>query len=403
MKKISDICKNIASVHINDYSILSDYTAFLNASVFINVNDKPTFENVDLLFHNNKLVAIDFLNDDFCLNGTKLNVIDAKNMYITPTFIDQHIHGGFDVNFQNSSEEQIRYFLKQSSKFGYSHIVATLLPDSISHINKQLEVIKNIIDFAQSGSTKILGVHLEGPFFNPKKAAIHPPELLIKPNVSDFQKINNKNIIKIVTLAPELDENYKLCEFLNKHNIIPSAGHSIASAKDIQNSKVKQITHLFNAMAPIHHRELTIANEALSNDDLFIEIITDLKHVHPKMLNFVRKLKPKHKIIFISDALPCAYSKSNIFYMNNVKIDTSSGLAMGEDGTIAGNNKFSCANIKQILNETDFTFEEIISSLSINCAKNLNIESKFEFKLNNNLDFMLWNKETLEIEKIFIS
>lgn len=403
MKKISDICKNIAPVHINDYSILSDYTAFLNASVFINVNDKPTFENVDLLFHNNKLVAIDFLNDDFCLNGTKLNVIDAKNMYITPTFIDQHIHGGFDVNFQNSSEEQIRYFLKQSSKFGYSHIVATLLPDSISHINKQLEVIKNIIDFPQSGSTKILGVHLEGPFFNPKKAAIHPPELLIKPNVSDFQKINNKNIIKIVTLAPELDENYKLCEFLNKHNIIPSAGHSIASAKDIQNSKVKQITHLFNAMAPIHHRELTIANEALSNDDLFIEIITDLKHVHPKMLNFVRKLKPKHKIIFISDALPCAYSKSNIFYMNNVKIDTSSGLAMGEDGTIAGNNKFSCTNIKQILNETDFTFEEITSSLSINCAKNLNIESKFEFKLNNNLDFMLWNKETLEIEKIFIS
>ena len=349
MKKISDICKNIAPVHINDYSILSDYTAFLNASVFINVNDKPTFENVDLLFHNNKLVAIDFLNDDFCLNGTKLNVIDAKNMYITPTFIDQHIHGGFDVNFQNSSEEQIRYFLKQSSKFGYSHIVATLLPDSISHINKQLEVIKNIIDFPQSGSTKILGVHLEGPFFNPKKAAIHPPELLIKPNVSNFQKINNKNIIKIVTLAPELDENYKLCEFLNKHNIIPSAGHSIASAKDIQNSKVKQITHLFNAMAPIHHRELTIANEALSNDDLFIEIITDLKHVHPKMLNFVRKLKPKHKIIFISDALPCAYSKSNIFYMNNVKIDTSSGLAMGEDGTIAGNNKFSCTNIKQIL------------------------------------------------------
>lgn len=403
MKKISDICKNIVSVHINDYSILSDYTAFLNASVFINVKNKPTFENVDLLFHNNKLVAIDFLNDDFCLNGTKLNVIDAKNMYITPTFIDQHIHGGFDVNFQNSSEEQIRYFLKQSSKFGYSHIVATLLPDSISHINKQLEVIKNIIDFPQSGSTKILGVHLEGPFFNPKKAAIHPPELLIKPNVSDFQKINNKNIIKIVTLAPELDENYKLCEFLNKHNIIPSAGHSIASAKDIQNSKVKQITHLFNAMAPIHHRELTIANEALSNDDLFIEIITDLKHVHPKMLNFVRKLKPKHKIIFISDALPCAYSKSNIFYMNNVKIDTSSGLAMGEDGTIAGNNNFSCVNIKRILNETDFTFEEIISSLSINCAKNLNIESKFKFKLNNNLDFMLWNKETLEIEKIFIS
>ena len=231
MKKIFDICKNIAPIHINDYSTLSDYTAFLNASVFVNVNNEPTFKNIDLLFLNNKLVAIDFVNDNFCLNNIKLNVIEAKNMYITPSFIDQHIHGGFDVNFQNSSEEKIRYFLKQSSKFGYSHIVATLLPDSINNINKQLDVIKNVIDFPDTGTTKILGVHLEGPFFNPKKAAIHPPKLLIKPNINDFQKINNKNIIKIITLAPELDENYELCEFLNKNNIIPSAGHSIASAQ----------------------------------------------------------------------------------------------------------------------------------------------------------------------------
>lgn len=403
MKKIFDICKNIAPIHISDYSTLSDYTAFLNASVFVNTNNEPTFKNIDLLFHNNKLVAIDFVKDDFCLDNIKFKVVDAKNMYITPSFIDQHIHGGYDVNFHNSNEEQIRYFLKKSAEYGYSYIVATLLPDSITNINKQLGVINNIINFPDTGSTKILGVHLEGPFFNPQKAAIHPAKLLIKPNINDFQKINNKNIIKIITLAPELDENYELCEFLNKNNIIPSAGHSIASAQEIQDSKVKQITHLFNAMAPIHHRKLTIANEALSNDDLFIELITDLKHVHPEMLNFVRKLKPKHKIIFISDALPCAYSKNNIFYMNDVKIDTSSGLALGEDGTIAGNNKFSCDNIKQILNETDFTFEEIIASLSINCAKNLNIENKFEFKLYNTLDFIIWNKKTLEIEKIYLS
>ena len=123
MKKISDICKNIAPVHINDYSILSDYTAFLNASVFINVNDKPTFENVDLLFHNNKLVAIDFLNDDFCLNGTKLNVIDAKNMYITPTFIDQHIHSAYfihDCSHQKHKKHTHNCIISESR---YQHLI----------------------------------------------------------------------------------------------------------------------------------------------------------------------------------------------------------------------------------------------------------------------------------------
>ncbi len=403
MKKIFDICKNIKPVHINDYSILNNYTAFLNGQVFFVDNNLPCFKKADLLFYNNKLIAINYVEDYFNIENIKLNVIDAKNMYITPSFIDQHIHGGFDVNFHNSNEEEIRYFLKKSAKYGYSYIVATLLPDKLDNINKQLETIKNIIETPQNGSTKIQGVHLEGPFFNPKKAGIHPKQLLIAPNICEFKKIQHKDIIKIVTLACELDKNYDLCKYLNANNIISSSGHSVASAIEIKNSKVKQITHLFNAMAPIHHRNMTIANEALFNDNLYIEIISDLKHVHPKMLNLVRKLKPFSKIIFISDALPCAYSKNNIFYMNNVKIDTSTGLALSEDGTIAGNNKFSCDNIKQILKETDFSFKEIISSLSINCAKNLNIENKFEFKLDNSLDFIIWDKKTLDIKKIFIS
>lgn len=403
MKKIFDICKNIKPIHINDYSILNNYTAFLNGYVFFVDNNLPRFKKADLLFYNNKLIAINYVEDNFNIDNIILNVIDAKNMYITPSFIDEHIHGGYDVNFHNSNEEEIRYFLNKSAKFGYSNIVATLLPDNIDNINKQLKIIKNIIETPQNGSTKIQGVHLEGPFFSPKKAGIHPKELLIKPSVPEFKKIQNRDIIKIVTLACELDENYDLCKYLNENNIITSAGHSVASAKDIKNSKVKQITHLFNAMAPIHHRDMTIANEALFNDNLYIEIISDLKHVHPKMLNLVKKLKPSNKIIFISDALPCAYSKNNIFYMNNVKINTSTGLALGDDGTIAGNNKFSCDNIKQILKETNFNFEEIIASLTINCAKNLNIENKFEFKIDNSLDFIIWDKETLDIKKIFIN
>ena len=403
MKKIFDLCKNITPIHINDYNILNNYTAFLNGYVFFIENNLPYFKKTDLLFYNKKLIAIDYVKNDFKIDNIKLNVINAKNMYLTPSFIDQHIHGGYDINFHNSKEEEIRYFLKKSAQFGYSYLVPTLLPDSIDNINKQLKIIRNIINSPQLGSTKILGVHLEGPFLNPEKAGIHPIKLLIKPNVQDFKKLKHKDIIKIVTLAPELDEHYSLCKYLKANNIISSAGHSVASAVEILNSNVKQITHLFNAMAYIHHRKFTIANEALFNDNLFIEIISDLKHVHPKMLNLVRKLKPKHNIIFISDALPCAYSKNNIFYMNNVKINISNGLALSEDGTIAGNNKFSCDNIKKILNETDFTFEEIIACLSTNCAKNLNIENKFEFKLNNNLDFIIWDKKTLDIKKIFIN
>ena len=404
MKKIYDICKNIKPIHINDCNTLCYYTVFLNGGVFYFENNIPYFKESDLLFYNNKLIAIDYIENDFNINNLKnINVIDVRGKYITPSFIDEHIHGGFDINFNNASENEIRYLLKKCKDFGYSNIIATLLPDNIENINKQLNIIRKIIETPQNNTTKIYGVHLEGPFLNPQKAGIHPDYILKKPDIKEFKKITNKDIIKIVTLAPEIDKNYELCKYLNDNNIIPSAGHSVANADNIKKSNVKQVTHLFNAMAPIHHREMTIANEALFNDNLSVEIITDLKHVHPKMLNLVKKCKPLKKIIFISDALPCAYSKNKISYLNNVKINTSSGIALGEDGTIAGNNKFSSDNISNIVNKTNFTFEEIIACLSINCAKNLNIINKFEFNINNTIDFIIWDKETLKIEKIFIN
>ena len=229
--------------------------------------------------------------------------------YFVPAIIEQHIHGGFGVNFNTCDTDGVLYFLENIKKYGVSKIYPTLHTDSCENLNRQLKVL-----FEASKSrtgVKIMGVHLEGPFINPKKAGVHTPEIIKKPNIKDYKKIVENidgDFVKIVTLAPELDDNYELTDYLTQKGIVVSAGHTLAT--DLK--KVRQVTHLFNAMGGISHKEISTATMALENDKIYTEVIADGNHIIKEVLKLIFKVKPKDKIILISDALPIAHSKNSV-------------------------------------------------------------------------------------------
>src|SRR5574344_134490 len=202
---------------------MNGYTDFINGDIYI-FSNKITQKN--LLFKNGKLIAVnDF--DENKIHKT-INVVDIKNKIITPAFVDEHIHGGFGFDFNKADEKQIRLLLKRLKKNGHGDILATFVPDSVENFNKQFKIIDKIMKNPDKNATKISGIHMEGPFLNPQKAGIHPPEILLEPSIENFKKIDFKNV-KLVTLAPELDKNFELTNFLNSKGIITSAGHSMAT------------------------------------------------------------------------------------------------------------------------------------------------------------------------------
>lgn len=378
---------------------LKGYTAFLDGDIFMPNNQ---FKKADLLFKDSKLIAIDNFDETKMPMPDEISLINLKNKYLTPALIDQHIHGGFGINFNTATKEQIETFLEKMPSYGHSEILATLVPDSIENLNRQLAILHKIIKNPKEGSTKILGVNLEGPFFSPKKAGIHPPETLKEPTVENFRKIKS-NDIKIVTIAPELDKDYKLTQYMNSKGIITSAGHTMADAEDIKRSGVKQITHLYNAMPPIHHRNLSATNEALLDDKLYTELNSDLNLVAPEMVDLTLKMKPKDKIILISDALEGAHSGRKHFSMNGIKINIIDGIAISKNGVLAGSIKFLADMTKKIIEKTKISFEDFIRFASVNPAKNLGIENRYQLKLGGKPNFMIWDKETLKPEKTFIA
>ena len=375
---------------------MKGYTALIGADVYTPSN-KIAKQN--LLFKDNTLFAIDEFEPSIT---DSIQYVLLDNKTIAPAILDEHIHGGYGISFHTSGEEEIRELLKRFGEEGTGAVVATTLPGKLSDIKCQIKVLNNIIKHPDEGAAKLLGIHLEGPFLNPKRAGIHPPEMFSVPTIENFLKLEPENV-KIVTIAPELDKGYELSKFLKDNGIIVSAGHSVATAKDVVDSGATQVTHIFNAMAPFHHRNATIANEGLLNPKISAEMLANLFHLTPETMDMIMKLKPKNKLILISDALPNAGLKKD-FDMNGVLVHVSDNWEAKSDiGILAGSMQFLHNIAKELIEKTKMSFKDFVRYSSVNPSKNLKVQNEYMLKEGLKPNFTIWDNATLTPEKTFIS
>ena len=345
----------------------------------------------DLLFMGKKLLAIDEFNPDIL--QSPVNYVYIANKTLTPVIFDEHTHM---INIEK--EADIRAYLRQIKAEGTGAILATTLPDKISNIKNRIKVLNNIIKYPNEDEARILGIHLEGPFLSPLKPGIHNKDDLLLPTVDNFLAMEPENV-RMVTLAPELDKNFELTNYLLKSGIIPSAGHTMATAGDIQKSGITHITHLFNAMAPLHHRTPTVANEALFNPDIAVEVIAEQSHIDSSVKDLIMREKPADKIILVSDAIFCPGKEKN-FIMGGKRISVDENwIARDEAGTLAGSVRFLHDLAGELINRTRMSFEDFIRFASVNPAKSLRLEDKFELKVGQSPNFTIWNNTTLTPEK----
>ena len=261
----------------------------------------------------------------------------------TPLLIEQHFHGAYGVDFNKAGENEMVELSFKLRELGIGGFFPTLVTDSIENIKRQVGVIKS----ASKKCDGILGIHLEGIFINPEKKGIHNPEHFLSLTADNYRKIED-DFIKIVTLAPELDEG--LIDYLQEKNIKIQAGHCIGG--DL--SKVQGVTHTFNAMSGISHRGKSTALSALVDDNLYTEIIADGVHVSDDALKLFFKSKPDDRVILISDSLPITYSNLRETIFADSKIYYDGNSATSQDGTIAGSTKLLPEIIKILAKKNMF-------------------------------------------------
>ena len=295
-----------------------------------------------------------------------LNLNSVDNLIETDALIEQHIHGGFGIDFSLCKVEDFIEFSKKILRFGVAGFFPTLATDSLGNLKTQILEIKKaqlLQSQIEEPMARILGVHLEACFLNPEKKGIHNEKQLLLPTIENYKLIEDE-IIKIVTIAPELDEDSFLCDYLREKGVWISAGHTVA--KNL--SMVNQVTHLYNAMSVFSHKEQSTVTSALVDDRLYTEIIADYQHVQKDVLKITFKTKPQNKIILISDDLPITHSKLDKMMFCSQEIFLKDGKAVSKEGTMAGSTSFVSDIIKSLVRDKFLDLRTAVSMASSNIS-----------------------------------
>lgn len=287
----------------------------------------------------------------------------------TKLIIEQHFHGCFGIDFNKASVDDVLYLSKEILKYGIGGIFPTIVTDNVENTKRAISIIKEASKRQTSDMAKILGIHLEGIFLNPEKKGIHNPTHFLKLTLENYKLIED-DFIKIITLAPELDEG--LLDYLSDKDIKIQAGHCIGG--DL--SKCTGATHLFNAMSGIAHRGSSTTLSALINDNIYTEIIADGIHVSDDALKLVFKTKPQDKILLISDSLPITKSNLKEMIFADEKVYYDGIKATSKEGTIAGSTTLIPDIIKRLAKVNLFNPEYINNPYNYH---NIDIEGFIEW------------------------
>ena len=295
---------------------------------------------------------------------------------ISNALVEQHIHGAFGYDFMTCSEQELLEVSKLLLGCGVGYYFPTIMTDNLNVIKERIAVVKKAMKIQSKEMAQIVGVHLEGPFINPEKAGIHSKEYMQPLSIDVYEQIED-DIIKIVTLAPELDEKEEFISYLKTKGVKVSAGHCIAT--DLSN--VNQVTHLYNAMGVFSHREPSTVVSALSSD-VFVELIADSMHVCDDVLNITLKQKPIEQVLLISDALPLAHSDKKEHVFAGQTIYNKQGKLLNKEGIFAGSSMLLCDIVKNLADKNLLKLEDALCCASSNQLKYHNLKNNLKVHWN---------------------
>ncbi|WP_346200153.1 N-acetylglucosamine-6-phosphate deacetylase [Caldifermentibacillus hisashii] len=303
-----------------------------------------------------------------------------KTMTIVPGFIDEHIHGAGGADAMDATPDALNKIAQHLVKEGTTAFLATTMTQSKQAIEAAL---KNAGEFIHStenrtGQAEIIGIHLEGPFIHPKRKGAQPEEFILLPSPSQFDEWQElaQNTIRIVTLAPDQENGIALVKHLAEHGVIASIGHSDANFQDVVaavEAGASHVTHLFNGMRGLHHREPGTAGGALLLKELTVELIADGIHVHPKMIDLVFRLKDLDHAVLITDSMRAKWLPDGESELGGQKVFVSDGKATLEDGTLAGSILKLNQGVKHVMEFANLTLPEVVKLVTMNPAKELGL------------------------------
>ncbi|MGN0523170.1 MAG: N-acetylglucosamine-6-phosphate deacetylase [Eubacterium sp.] len=349
----------------------------------------------DIKIENGKIAEIGYFNEDG---------IDMTGKIILPGLIDIHIHGGNGGDASDGDTKALNEISTYLAKRGITSFCPTTMTLPVDRLCNIAGEIAN----ATVQGAKIAGINLEGPFIAKDKKGAQNGDYVVGGSVEDFDKIFNasKGLVKLITIAPEAFDSENFIKYVSNKAVV-SIGHTCADSKQCQKAidlGARHITHLYNAMTPMTHREAGVVGTALDNDNITCELICDGEHICPAVLRNTFDILGEDRACVISDSMRGAGLGCGEFELGGQMTYVKNGYKVARlaDGTIAASITNIFDELKNLIS-FGIDFKTALKSCTINPARVIGMDSEIGSIAVGKCADLIVVDENLELKEVYIN
>jgi len=347
-----------------------------------------------LLIENGLIRALGFGKTPDFSEGASIQTLDGQGGNLLPGFIDLHVHGAMGHEVMDASPTGLEEMSRFYASHGVTSFLATTWTAGRESIMKALELVEEMQGRIQGGAT-LLGVHLEGPYLNPTRCGAQDVNLIRRAAKQEALEILDTGVIRLLALAPEFDENLWLIDESVKRGITVSAAHTTANYAQMQRAAEHGITHLthsFNAMEGLGHRELGTIGAAMSLPQISCELIADNIHVHPAAQKILVDVKTPTGVILVTDAIRAAGLPDGDYMLDDRSVHIENGAVRLSNGTLAGSVLTMERALKNVCAAAGRSLAEMWITSSLNAARAIGVSAqKGSLEVGKDADLVLLN------------
>ena len=334
--------------------------------------------------------------------------VDLGDAVIAPGYLDVHIHGSAGYDVMDERAEALPAIERMLARHGVTSYFPTTVTAPMDTTLRALERLADAIEAcaakrgsAQHGSKTgdwslcpaPLGIHLEGPFLSHARRGVHPPENLLPPKISTFDRFWQaaRGHIRMLTIAPELDGAVELISAATARGVCVSLGHSDADYAATERAiaaGARHATHIFNAMRPLDHREPGIVGALLTDLRASADIIADGIHLDPAVVKLVAQAKGPEKTVLITDATAAAGMPDGRYRLGPIEVDVKDGKCTYQ-GKLAGSVLTMDRAVRNMADFAGWSLAQAVAAATRNPARVAEVANKGELRAGTDADFIV--------------
>jgi len=310
--------------------------------------------------------------------GSQNFVLDAFGRLLMPGFIDVHLQGAGGADILDGTIEAFQTISRTCVRYGVTGFLGTTVfhPGGMNH---HVELMSKSCGY-HLGGAQLLGIHLEGPFLSPSKRGMIQPQAICTPSsvVLDGILAKSGGMLRMMTIAPELEGALDIIKALRRHGVVASFGHSSASHQEAGrgiDAGISHVTHLFNAMNPLHHRSPGPIL-AILESKVTAQIISDGVHIDPGMVRLAASLLGENRCVLISDGTRAFGIRDGIYLYDGMEFESKNGVCRYADGTLIGTALGLNQLGKRFLSFTGWPHQALAKVASSNPAEVLSLTKR---------------------------